>query len=207
MDDLRPRRRVPAGGGHAAAAVRQVTGARSGAALGEMLDRIKASGQTSYKKFTDAAELQELILTDLATLLAERFDEPQRDVQSMVPPAPVTTLVGRDDDVNQIVGLLDASDRRLVVLTGAGGIGKTRLALAAMERSAGQWPDGVAFVDLSAITDARLVPDAIASALGLVVQGRGAAAGRAAAAPCSTGTCLMVLDNFEQVLDAAPVGG
>ena len=173
-------------------------------ALGKMLDRIKASGQSSYKKFTDPAQLQELILTDLATLLAERFDEPQRDVQSMVPPSPVTTLVGRDDDVNQIVGLLEASDRRLVVLTGAGGIGKTRLALAAMERSAGQWRDGVAFVDLSAITDARLVPDAIASALGLVVQGRERSLD-ALRRRLSERNMLIVLDNFEQVLDAAPV--
>jgi predicted ATPase len=173
-------------------------------ALGKMLDQIKASGQTSYKKFTDPAQLQELLLTDLATLLAERFDEPQHDVQSMVPPSPVTTLVGRDDDVNRIVGLLAASDRRLVVLTGAGGIGKTRLALAAMERSAGQWRDGVAFVDLSAITDARLVPDAIASALGLVVQGRESPLD-ALRRRLSERNMLIVLDNFEQVLDAAPV--
>jgi predicted ATPase len=174
------------------------------AALSGMLDRIKASGQSSYTKFTDAAQLQELILTDLATLLAERFDDPQREIQGIVPPSPVTTLVGRDDDVNQIVGLLHASERRLVVLTGAGGIGKTRLALAAMERSAEQWPDGVAFVDLSAITDARLVPDAIASALDLVVQGRERSLD-ALQRRLSDRNMLILLDNFEQVLDAAPV--
>jgi predicted ATPase len=173
-------------------------------ALGKMLDRIRASGETSYKKFTDPSQLQELILTDLATLLAERFDEPQRDVQSLVPPSPVTTLVGRDDDVNQIVGLLSGSDRRLVVLTGAGGIGKTRLALAAMDRTAGQWRDGVAFVDLSAITDARLVPGAIASGLDLVVQGRERSLD-ALRRRLSDRNMLIVLDNFEQVLDAAPV--
>jgi predicted ATPase len=173
-------------------------------ALGKMLDRIKESGESSYKKFTDPAELQELILTDLATLLAERFDEPQREVQTMVPPSPVTALVGRDDDVDKIAGLLDASDRRLVVLTGAGGIGKTRLALAAMERTAGQWRDGVAFVDLSAITDARIVPDTIASALDLVVQGRERALD-ALRRRLSERNMLIVLDNFEQVLDAAPV--
>ncbi len=172
--------------------------------LGKMLDQIKASGQTSFKKFTDAGQLQEFILTDLATLLAERFGEPQRDVQSTVPPSPVTTLVGRDDDVSHVIGLLGASDGRLVVLTGAGGIGKTRLALAAMERSAGQWPDGVAFVDLSAITDSRLVPDAIASALGLVVQGRERSLD-ALRRWLAKRRMLIVLDNFEQVLDAAPL--
>jgi predicted ATPase len=173
-------------------------------ALARMLERVKASGQSSYTKFTDATQLQELILTDLATLLAERFDDPRRDVQRIVPPSPVTTLVGRDDDINQIVGLLRASDRRLVVLTGAGGIGKTRLALAAMERTAEQWPDGVAFVDLSAITDARLVPDAIASALDLVVQGRERSLDTLLRR-LSDRKMLIVLDNFEQVLDAAPV--
>ena len=173
-------------------------------ALGRMLDRIKAGGHTSYTKFADATQLQELILTDLATLLAERFDDPRRDVQSIVAPSPVTTLVGRDDDVNQIVGLLHASERRLVVLTGAGGIGKTRLALAAMERSAQQWPDGVAFVDLSAISDGRLVPDAIVSALDLVVQGREHSLD-ALRRRLSDRKMLIVLDNFEQVLDAAPL--
>jgi predicted ATPase len=106
-----------------------------------------------------------------------------------VPPSPVTTLVGRDDDVDRIVGLLDGGDHRLVVLTGAGGIGKTRLALAAMERGAQRWPDGVAFVDLSAITDARLVPDAIASALGLVVQGRERPLDALCGGACPTGPC------------------
>ena len=90
------------------------------------------------------------------------------------------------------------------MLTGAGGIGKTRLALAVLERTRPQWKDGVAFVDLSSVTDPRLVPEAIASALGFVGQGqerpldtlvRGLA-GR---------HMLIVLDNFEQVLGAAPV--
>jgi predicted ATPase len=119
-------------------------------------------------------------------------------------PSPVTPLVGRDDDIEQLFGLLSRQDRRLVVLTGAGGIGKTRLALAVLERSGPYWRDGAAFVDLSAVTDPRLVPDAIASALGLVVQGR--------ERPLDTlrrrlaeQNMLIVLDNFEQVIEAAPV--
>jgi predicted ATPase len=90
------------------------------------------------------------------------------------------------------------------VLTGAGGIGKTRLALAVAERTRRQWADGAAFVDPSSVTDSRLVPDAIASALGLVVQGR--------ERPLDTlervmadRDMLIVVDNFEQVLEAAPV--
>ncbi|WP_144127898.1 DUF4062 domain-containing protein [Catellatospora sichuanensis] len=175
--------------------------------LARMLDRIRQDGRTSYKKFTDAAQLRELILTDLATLLAERFGKPQppvRETEVAAPPAPATALIGRDGDLDRIAALLDSDERRLVVLTGAGGIGKTRLALAVMQRTAGRWRDGAAFVDLSTITDARRVPDAIALALDLVVQGR--------ERPLDTlhrrlsdRDMLIVLDNFEQVLDAAPV--
>jgi predicted ATPase/DNA-binding SARP family transcriptional activator len=127
-----------------------------------------------------------------------------RDLKRPVGPSPVTSLVGRDDEVEQVAGLLTSRDRRLVVLTGAGGIGKTRLALAVLERSRPDWRDGAAFVDLSPVTDPGLVPDAIASALGLVVQGRERSLdtlGR-----CLAGRdMLLVLDNFEHVLGAAPV--
>ncbi|MEV0460710.1 ATP-binding protein, partial [Catellatospora methionotrophica] len=81
---------------------------------------------------------------------------------------------------------------------------KTRLALAAMRRAAADRRDGAAFVDLSAITDARLVPDTIAQALDLVVQGRENALD-ALRRRLSDRDMLIVLDNFEQVLDAAPV--
>ena len=99
--------------------------------------------------------------------------------------------------------MLTAPRARLVVLIGVGGAGKTRLALAVAERTRQQWADGTAFVDLSPVTDPRLVPDAIASALGLVGQGR--------ERPLDTldrgldgRHMLLVLDNFEQVLGAAP---
>jgi predicted ATPase len=113
-------------------------------------------------------------------------------------------MVGRDADVQQVAAMLTAPDRRLVVLTGAGGAGKTRLALAVAEQTREQWPDGAAFVDLSAVSDPALVPDAIVSTLSLVGQGRErpldtlqrSLAGR---------DMLIILDNFEQLLDAAPV--
>jgi predicted ATPase len=174
------------------------------AGLERMLDGIRAEGAASYKTFTDAGELRELVVSDLAAMLAERFGGPDRAGRWPAIPSPVTALVGRDADVAEVTRMLTASGARLVVLTGAGGTGKTRLALAAAERTARQWRDGAAFVDLSAVTDPRLVPDAIASALGLVGQGRErpldtverGLAGR---------DMLLVLDNFEQVLDAAPV--
>jgi len=172
--------------------------------LRRMLDEIKAEGSLAYKAFADAGELRELLLNDLATLLAERFESTGRRGGRYVVPSPVTALVGRDRDVGEVVSLLGAPERRLVVLTGAGGVGKTRLALAVLEASRPHWADGVAFVDLSSVTDPRRVPEAIAAALGFVGQGR--------ERPLDTlgrrlggRRMLVVLDNFEQVLDAAPV--
>jgi hypothetical protein len=171
--------------------------------LKRMLGTIRAAA-ASYKKFTDAAELSELIAADLVTVLTERFSGPASDGLPSAIPAPVAPIVGRDADMDAVTRLLTGPDRRLVVLTGPGGAGKTRLALAVAERTRRQWPDGPAFVDLSTVSDPALVPDAIASALGLVGQGRErpldtvmrGLAGR---------NMLVVLDNFEQVLDAAPL--
>jgi predicted ATPase len=172
--------------------------------LERMLDGIRAEGAASYKTFTDAGELRELVASDLAAVLAERFSDPDRTARWPAIPSPVTALVGREADVAEVTRMLTAPEARLVVLTGAGGVGKTRLALAVAARTRRQWRDGAAFVDLSAVSDPRLVPDAIASALGLVGQGRElpldtverVLAGR---------EMLLVLDNFERVLDAAPV--
>jgi predicted ATPase len=172
--------------------------------LRRMLDEIRSAGGLAYKPFADAAELRDLLLNDLSTLLAERFGASGRGEGGHGVPSPVTALVGRDRDVSEVARLLSGRDHRLVVLTGTGGIGKTRLALAAAERSKPQWPDGVAFVDLSLVTDPKSVPEAIASALGFVGQGR--------ERPIDTlrrrlaeRDMLIVLDNFEHVLQAAPV--
>jgi predicted ATPase len=171
--------------------------------LSRLLEDLRAEGATSYKHFTDPGELQELIASDLAMMLAERFSGPDRAARWPAIPSPVSTLVGRDADVAEVTRMLTAPGGRLVVLTGAGGAGKTRLALAVAGRTQEQWADGAAFVDMSPVSDPRLVPDAIASALGLVGQGQERPmdtlqrrlAGR---------NMLLVLDNFEQVLGAAP---
>jgi predicted ATPase len=172
--------------------------------LRRMLEAIRAEGGVAYKAFATAAELREVLLTDLTTVVAERFEQASEPAPASLIPAPATALVGRADDVTGLVRLLTDDDRRLVVLTGAGGIGKTRLALAVLERSRADWPDGEAFVDLSPVTDPESVPEVIASALGLVVQGR--------EQPADTlrrrlgrRRMLIVLDNFEQVLSAAPM--
>ncbi|HEX3630841.1 MAG TPA: tetratricopeptide repeat protein [Candidatus Dormibacteraeota bacterium] len=117
-------------------------------------------------------------------------------------PTQMTSFIGRDDQVREAKALLGRS--RLLTLTGPGGTGKTRLSLQLATDVLDQFPDGVFFVPLAAVTDPELVPSAIAQAL--AVQ--------------STGTrrpidvlldylhdkrTLLVLDNFEQLLAAAPV--
>ena len=139
--------------------------------LRRMLGEMRSEGRSSYKPFADAAQLHDLLLDDLATLLAERFGGGQREGSGYSAPVPATKLVGRDHNVRELSRLIRAERHRLVVLTGAGGIGKTRLALAVLERTRGHWRDGAAFVDLSPVGDARAVPEVIASALGFVCQG------------------------------------
>src|SRR5262245_46598819 len=140
--------------------------------LRRMLGDITSEGASSYKRFTDAAELRELVATDLATMLAERFGGPDRTARWPAIPSPATALVDRDADVTAAARMVAAPGGRLVVLAGSGGAGKTRLALAVAERTRECWADGAAFVDLTPVSDPRLVPDAIASALGLVGQGQ-----------------------------------
>jgi predicted ATPase len=175
--------------------------------LRRMLGQMRSEGRVAYKAFTDAAQLHDLLLDDLATLLAERFGgSREHEGPGYSVPGPATRLIGRDHDVRELTRLARAERHRLVVLTGPGGIGKTRLALAVLERTRGHWRDGVAFVDLSPVSDARAVPEFIASALGFVGQGT--------ETPVETLTrrlagrhMLLVIDNFEQVLEAAPVVG
>jgi predicted ATPase len=174
------------------------------AGLGRMLEKIRTEGGPTYTTFADSGELRELLANDLATLVSERFSGTSSDGSGPVIPVPVTVLVGRDRDVEQVAELVSADDNRLVVLTGAGGVGKTRVALAVLERTRSRWDDGVAFADLSRVTDPSLVPEAIAMNLGFRGQGQEDpldTLGRRLAGKHT----LVVLDDFDQVLAAASV--
>ena len=93
-----------------------------------------------------------------------------RSAQGTRLPLQLTSFVGRDAELAELAHLVGTA--RLVALTGAGGIGKTRLAVEVGQRVAEQFLDGVWIVDLASVAHARLVPQAAASVLGISEQGR-----------------------------------
>ena len=119
-------------------------------------------------------------------------------------PSQTTPLVGREGEVRAVQRLLLRDDVRLTTLTGPGGSGKTRLALQVAADVLDRFEDGACFVELAPVSDVGLVVPTIARALG--VQD---AAGRplldVLIAYLHDRRLLLVLDNFEQILAAAPV--
>ncbi|WP_353808964.1 ATP-binding protein [Agromyces sp. SYSU T00194] len=178
--------------------------------LAEMLAHMKDDDRTSYVYFDDAEELGDLLRTDLATLLAERFvhaasaaaapDAAPRPVAPL--PAARTPIIGRDDELARIAALVASDDVRLVTLTGPGGIGKTRLSIDAARAAEPGLPDGVVFVDLASATDAAGVESALATALGVRDAGDGTI-GEQVRVALGDRRMLLVLDNLEQVADGA----
>jgi predicted ATPase len=117
-------------------------------------------------------------------------------------PAPLTPLVGREQEVAAVCSLLRHPEVRLVTLTGTGGVGKTRLGLEVGTNLLDDFADGVCFVPLAPISDADLVIPTIAQALGIKEAGERTVADLLQA-HVRDKRLLLLLDNFEQVLVAA----
>jgi predicted ATPase len=173
--------------------------------LAELLARI--SEAASYRRFSTPAELGRLVRNDLAALLSERFaassavSAAQSSSGSRRLPADTTSLVGREQAINEVADLLGRPDFRLVTLTGPGGVGKTRLALAVGELLRDRF-DEVVFVPLETATRPEQVLVGIARAVGADLAGTDSPV-QALVEQLAGSRWLLILDNLEQVLDAA----
>jgi predicted ATPase len=119
-------------------------------------------------------------------------------------PVPLTTLVGREQETAAVLALLDDDTVRLLTLTGPGGVGKTRLALQVGAALGESFPDGVVFVTLAPIVDQALVLPTIARVFDVRDAGNRSPLDRLRHA-LRPWHGLLILDNFEQVIDAAPL--
>ena len=120
-------------------------------------------------------------------------------------PTQLTSFVGREAELAEVSRLLEST--RLLTLTGPGGTGKTRLSLQLAADVAHRYPDGTFFVALEPVRDPALIVSAIASAIGLVESGAARSPRDVVVEWIGDRQVLLVLDNFEQVIDGAPVVG
>ena len=182
-------------------------------ALIDLLNRIRNDNVGCYKPFDTADELKELVENDLALLLTERFEaarskeQPQEQI-GLQPltnvPFPRNPLIGREHELRNGCDLLLRSDVALVTLTGPGGCGKSRLGIQIALELRERFKDGVYLVPLEAITDPGLVIPFIAKTIRAPEDLEGGIWIDALKSFLCTKEILLLLDNFEQVLPAAP---
>jgi predicted ATPase len=174
--------------------------------LADLLARIKEESSASYRYFRTPVELGRLVRDDLAVLLSERFTAGGAAVARARGPRPLpastTSLLGRKRAIGEVAALVEQSGARLVTLTGPGGVGKTRLAVAVGERLRDRFGAGTVFVPLDTVTEPGLALAAIGRMAGADLALTGSPL-EALAEAFGDGAWLLILDNLEQVLEVA----
>jgi predicted ATPase len=180
--------------------------------LTEMLADVADDPRVTLHTYGSTEELAGQLATDLAGVLAAAFTSPGTSRGRTAPtpqPAPsrlpvaTTSLVGRAEELAALTALARRRDVRMVTVTGIGGIGKSRLALEVAHQLVPDFPGGVVLVPMSVVPESGLVLTRIAATLGVHLDSTRPSIEVVAEALADRGRVLVLLDNAEQVPDAA----
>jgi predicted ATPase len=186
------------------------------AQLKDLIGRIQDEDKVSYRPFSDAEELRDLIENDLALMLTERFNEMSAGFTTDSPREPIVEapprssapvergeLIGREAELDLVTELLQQADTGLITLTGPGGTGKTRLAIHLANSLESSFEGGTFYVPLAGVRNAGDVVTTIVSTLDIPSPPTGGDPEKLLFGFLRARRALLVLDNFEQVLEAA----
>lgn len=175
--------------------------------LNHLLEEIQSSNALCYRPFTSQEELLDLVENDLAIMLSEHFQSNNQDDQppsyyKFDVPTMADALIGRQKDIEQLREMFTSAQCRLITICGAGGTGKTRLAIETARQLKTNFSNGVVFVGLEAISEPGLVPAAISRSLPIMDSGKQAVS-ETLMSWLSDKEMLLVLDNMEQITESS----
>jgi predicted ATPase/DNA-binding winged helix-turn-helix (wHTH) protein len=166
-------------------------------AFGADRDLVRTIAGRGYQFTGEIRSVSATPNTQATAGVAQATPVPSRSLTNL--PEPVSELIGRDAELDEILGL--SASHRLVTLTGAGGIGKTRLGFEAARHLLPRFADGVWAIELAPLSDPELVPVTVATTLGLELAS-GTASPLSVATALRAKQLMLVLDNCEHVVDA-----
>ena len=189
--------------------------------LNQLLQDIQDSDTSCYQKFNTAAELESLLENDLSVLMSEIFETALAENQEIsnasiiekINAQPIrrielpiikSEIIGREEDLKNVEALLLNKNVSLVNILGAGGTGKTTLAIHVAHKIKNNFADGVLFVPLAPVTDSHLVATTIANVLEIQDSGKQPIQ-QTLTDYLADKKMLIVLDNFEQIVEAADI--